>query len=113
MSSGLYHGPADGLSPAHVTGIVRFKGIVETLNIGTTTPIDEEHCHLRFNFSIKKLGGADTTRGVGKAFVNEVKQQVEQDIPIWENKIHLSKPLLWDGDGPIAPYRRWAGQFHV
>jgi hypothetical protein len=94
-------------------GIVRFKGIVETLNIGTTTPIDEEHCHLRFNFSIKKLGGADTTRGVGKAFVNEVKQQVEQDIPIWENKIHLSKPLLCDGDGPIAPYRRWAGQFHV
>ena len=60
-------------------GIVRFKGIVETLNIGTTTPIDEEHCHLRFNFSIKKLGGADTTRGAG----------------------------------PIAPYRRWAGQFHV
>jgi hypothetical protein len=26
--------------------------------------------------------------------------QVEQDIPIWENKIYLENPLLCDGDGP-------------
>ena len=63
-------------------GIVRFRGLVETLNAGTTTPIDCDHCHLRFNFSIKEVGGAEITRGVGKAFVNEVKRQVEQDIPI-------------------------------
>jgi hypothetical protein len=30
--------------------------------------------------------------------------QVEQDIPIWENKIYLENPLLCDGDGPIAKY---------
>jgi 3-ketosteroid 9alpha-monooxygenase subunit A len=92
-------------------GIVRFKGIVETLNIGCTTPIDLDHCHLRFNFSVKKAGGAEITRGVGKAFVAEVKRQVEQDIPVWENKIHLEQPMLCDGDGPISEYRRWAAQF--
>jgi len=110
-------GPVDGsiesVGYGFGMGIVRFKGLVETLNIGTTTPIDEERCHLRFNFSVRKVGGADITRGVGKAFVNEVKRQVEQDIPIWENKIHLSKPLLCDGDGPIASYRRWTEQFHA
>jgi 3-ketosteroid 9alpha-monooxygenase subunit A len=110
-------GPVDGsiesLGYGYGMGIVRFKGIIETLNVGATTPIDRENCHLRFNFSVKKVGGADITRGVGKAFVNEVKRQVEQDIPIWENKVHLSRPLLCDGDGPIASYRRWTEQFHV
>ncbi|MGB5809171.1 MAG: Rieske 2Fe-2S domain-containing protein [Polyangiales bacterium] len=110
-------GPVDGsvesLSYGFGMGIVRFKGLVETLNIGTTTPIDQDHCHLRFNFSVRKLDGADITRGVGKAFVNEVKRQVEQDIPIWEHKVHLQQPLLCDGDGPIAPYRRWAQQFYT
>jgi phenylpropionate dioxygenase-like ring-hydroxylating dioxygenase large terminal subunit len=110
-------GPVDGsvesLAYGFGMGIVRFKGLVETLNIGTTTPIDLENCHLRFNFSVKKVGGADITRGVGKAFVNEVKRQVEQDIPVWENKIHLSQPLLCHGDGPIASYRRWTEQFYA
>ncbi|MGB8332419.1 MAG: hypothetical protein WCE62_20005 [Polyangiales bacterium] len=110
-------GPVDGsvetVAYGFGMGIVRFKGLVETLNIGTTTPIDLAHCHLRFNFSVKKIGGADITRGVGKAFVSEVKRQVEQDIPVWENKTHLSRPLLCDGDGPIAAYRRWAEQFYA
>ncbi|MEM7135375.1 MAG: Rieske 2Fe-2S domain-containing protein [Myxococcota bacterium] len=110
-------GPVDGsvesLSYGFGMGVVRFKGLAETLNIGTTTPIDRDHMHLRFNFSVKKLGGADITRGVGKAFIGEVKRQVEQDIPIWEHKVHLDKPLLCDGDGPIASYRRWAAQFYA
>lgn len=110
-------GPVDGsvesLSYGFGMGVVRFKGLAETLNIGTTTPIDHDRVHLRFNFSVKKLGGADITRGVGAAFVREVKRQVEQDIPIWENKVHLDKPLLCDGDGPIASYRRWAEQFYA
>jgi 3-ketosteroid 9alpha-monooxygenase subunit A len=92
--------------------IESLKGIVETLNVASTTPIDANHCHLRFNFSVKKTGGAELARGVGKAFVAEVSRQVEQDIPIWENKIQLEKPLLCDGDGPIALFRRWCGQFY-
>ncbi len=109
---GPVEGSVESLSYGFGMGVVRFKGLAETLNIGCTTPIDREHAHLRFNFSVKKLGGADITRGVGKAFVNEVKRQVEQDIPIWEHKVHLDKPLLCDGDGPIASYRRWAEQFY-
>lgn len=91
-------------------GIVRFTGLVETLNIGCTTPIDDDTVELRFNFKVKRMGGMETN--VGKAFVAEVKRQVEQDIPIWENKIHLDRPLLCDGDGPIAQFRRWSKQFY-
>lgn len=33
--------------------------------------------------------------------------QFERDVPIWNNKIYLRKPLLVKGDGPIAQYRSW------
>jgi 3-ketosteroid 9alpha-monooxygenase subunit A len=90
----------------------RFTGLVETLLVASVTPIDEEFVHMRFSFSIKKIGDVSATRGVGKAFRMEVERQVEQDIPIWENKIYTSKPMLVDGDGPIAVYRRWVKQFY-
>ncbi len=37
---------------------------------------------------------------------------VLQDRAIWENKIHLPRPLLAQGDGPIGRYRRWCRQFY-
>ena len=39
-------------------------------------------------------------------------QQVGEDIPIWENKLYRDNPVLCDGDGPIAAYRRWCLQFY-
>jgi len=110
---GTVDGSIESLNYGFGLGIVRFNGIVETLNVATTTPIDANHCHLRFNFSVKKTGGAEMARGVGKAFVAEVSRQVEQDIPIWENKAQLEKPLLCDGDGPIALFRKWCTQFYT
>ena len=109
---GPVEGTIESVNYGFGLSLVRFKGLVETLNVATTTPIDDAHVHLRFNFSIKKVGGADTTRGVGAAFISELERQLEQDIPIWENKIQHEKPLLCDGDGPIAIFRRWCTQFY-
>jgi hypothetical protein len=36
---------------------------------------------------------------------------VEEDIPIWENKIYRARPLYSEGDGPISALRRWSRQF--
>ena len=43
--------------------------------------------------------------------VDDIAQQVREDAVIWENKKYLEKPVLCDGDGPIALYRKWARQF--
>eukprot|EP01126_Amoeba_proteus_P054355 TRINITY_DN6685_c0_g1_i1.p1 TRINITY_DN6685_c0_g1~~TRINITY_DN6685_c0_g1_i1.p1 ORF type:complete len:201 (-),score=35.43 TRINITY_DN6685_c0_g1_i1:134-736(-) len=37
--------------------------------------------------------------------------QVEQDIPIWNNKTFFSKPVLLKSDGPVKNFRRWYSQF--
>lgn len=94
-------------------GLVRFSGIVDTVNLGCNTPIDESHCHLRFNFTVRDLGDEAATSTVGDAFVHEVTKQVEEDIPIWENKAFIPRPALADTDGPFMKFRKWASQFYV
>jgi 3-ketosteroid 9alpha-monooxygenase subunit A len=109
-------GPVEGNIEVDCFGFglsaTRFRGLVETLLLCSPTPIDADHCDVRFNFSLKKFGGRSLTRGVGKAFVAEITRQLEQDIPVWENKVYLDRPVLCDGDGPIGLYRRWVKQFY-
>lgn len=89
----------------------RFTGLVETLLLSAATPISEEECELRFAFMVRDIGKG-ITGGVGKAFMAEISRQLEQDIPVWENKVYLDKPILCDGDGPIGVFRLWAKQFY-
>jgi 3-ketosteroid 9alpha-monooxygenase subunit A len=91
---------------------VRFTGIVETLLVSSVIPIDEEYVEARFAFSIKKLQSQSATSGVGAAFIAEIERQMNQDIPIWENKVYKDPPALCDGDGPIGLFRNWAKQFY-
>jgi len=106
-------GSIESLSHGFGFGMVRFKGIVETLLISSVTAIDEEYVDVRFSFMVKKTGDADVTRGVGKAFISEVSRQLDEDKPIWENKIHHDRPVLCDGDGAIGVFRKWCRQFYV
>jgi 3-ketosteroid 9alpha-monooxygenase subunit A len=109
-------GKVKGSIDVHMHGFgfttTRFRGLVETLLVAAVTPVDDEYVELRFNFTIKKLVNEGVTSTVGQAFLREVCRQVEQDIPIWENKIYIHPPVLVDGDGPIGMYRRWVKQFY-
>jgi nitrite reductase/ring-hydroxylating ferredoxin subunit len=94
-------------------GVVRFTGIVETLLVSSVTPIDGEYVDVRFSFSVKKMANEGATKGVSRAFVAEIERQLGQDIPIWENKVMKTRPVLCDGDGPVGIFRRWSKQFYT
>jgi hypothetical protein len=47
------------------------------------------------------------------AFAREFVRQFRQDIPIWESKRYLERPILCDGNGAIGPFRKWARQFYA
>ncbi len=89
----------------------RFVGLVETFLMASALPIDEETVQLSFAFTVRDIGKG-ITGGVGKAFMAEIRRQLEQDIPIWENKVYVDPPLLCDGDGPIGIFRVWSKQFY-
>jgi nitrite reductase/ring-hydroxylating ferredoxin subunit len=111
------YGNVEGLIEVKMHGFgfttTRFTGIVETLLVNSVTPIDEEYVDVRFAFMVKKMSDRGTTETIGALYIAEIERQLEQDIPIWENKIYIKPPILSDGDGPIGKYRKWCQQFYA
>jgi phenylpropionate dioxygenase-like ring-hydroxylating dioxygenase large terminal subunit len=92
--------------------IQRISRAFEVVMLGTVTPIDDQRTHLRFAFTMPK-SQTDMNRFLAEATRDNVVGGVEQDIPIWNNKRYVENPLLCDGDGPIAKYRKWFSQFYA
>ena len=113
MKMATPRGEVDGTVAVEAHGmgctITRFSGICDTVILLSHAPIDACTVDTRFAFSQRKT---DARTGVGAAMVAEIVRQMNQDIPIWEHKRYLPKPMLCDGDGPIPEYRKWASQFY-
>ncbi len=90
----------------------RFTGICETLELAVTTPIDADRVHVRYAFIQPRIDGKEPVGGVAGAIIKDIVKQMNEDVPIWENKSYLPRPTLCDGDGPIADFRRWCEQFY-
>jgi phenylpropionate dioxygenase-like ring-hydroxylating dioxygenase large terminal subunit len=101
------HGP--GYSQVYF----EIPGLVDAWNIATTSPIDDDTTHVRFNFVVQRHESAEFTDTIANAFVNEINKQVSEDAPIWENKAFLPVPALADTDGPILKFRKWYSQFYA
>jgi hypothetical protein len=76
------------------------------------TPVSTNKLHLRFAFT-QRRGLNKIQQVMANGLVDEIVRQVEQDIPIWNNKIYRPEPNLCDGDGPIAQFRKWFSQFYA
>ncbi len=90
---------------------VHLQGIVETLMVNTSTPIDDETTDTSFAYTVHHRGDDEVARGVGSAIIRDLEKQMAEDIPIWENKAYWTKPVLCDGDGRFGLYRKWMAQF--
>jgi cholesterol 7-desaturase len=51
-------------------------------------------------------------RALAKFVLFGLVVQFERDLPIWNNKTFVPKPLVVEGDGPIAGFRRWYAKFY-
>lgn len=109
-------------APAHTTkvglGLLLVRQTIErgpvTIDfrtIGTFTPVDDEHVHIRARHTVRQTRVPFFARMVQKNYHDTFKATVEQDIPIWENKRYQDRPALFVTDGPIMRYRGWMQQF--
>jgi hypothetical protein len=93
--------------------VTRYRGLIEASLLGCTTPIDDETVHLTFLFTVKDLDRDPQAARIGRAFIDSVTREVQQDIPIWEHKRYLPSPALAPSEKPIADFRRWFRQFYA
>ena len=98
-----------GYSLVRVT-LPRFDAEINLLVL--STPIDAENIILRTSAATKSWGPRAWTYFVREAASFGLNREVGQDAPVWETKRYLDKPLLAEGDGPIAEYRRYCKQFY-
>ena len=90
----------------------RQLGVADLLILGLATPVERNSIHLRFACSVPR-SQAESRETISRMVIDHAVQQVEQDIPIWEHKTYLDRPILCDGDGPIGAYRKWFRQFYA
>ena len=77
-----------------------------------SSPVDAENIILRISVASKKWGPSLSTYLLREATSLGVAREINQDAPIWESKRYVEKPILAEGDGPIAEYRRYCKQFY-
>ena len=103
-----YYGPGYDVSFYWTKG----KFELGLLQIFTGTPIDNNHLDIQIFFSVKKVLPEPLNQIIATMLKRDTAMTFEQDIPILENKIYQSQPLLLAEDGPIGQCRRWANQFY-
>ncbi len=89
---------------------VRTEGIpgAGLLMYSSTTPIEGKKVHSRWLLTATK----NIVDFFGEEFMTGLTQGVQQDIPIWTNKVHRARPVLCEADNYLAEFRKWARQFY-
>jgi hypothetical protein len=76
------------------------------------TPIDVETVELNFAARVRESRIPLFTRLVRTLFVRGYTSDLMADVPIWRRKRYVARPLLIEGEQPIATYRKFAAQFY-
>jgi hypothetical protein len=106
-----------GLGFSYVEVSVPAYGM-RTRNLVLPAPVDGECIDLRIGMRLQGQGLLSwlpawlVNRVLGPSAIATYVNDVSQDYDIWANKKYVARPPLAEGDGPVAKYRRWAGQFY-
>jgi phenylpropionate dioxygenase-like ring-hydroxylating dioxygenase large terminal subunit len=76
--------------------------------ISSTTPIDEENVKVRWIFTARRADGPDAAENLA----NGLTGGVSQDLPIWENKRYVERPIITKSEKKLLEQREWALQFY-
>jgi 3-ketosteroid 9alpha-monooxygenase subunit A len=96
-----------GCQVVHVDATVRF------VIIFAITPIDEESIDFRFMVLYKKTWFRILSTIMQKAMLKRVMMEIGEDIPVWENKTFLERPVLGEQDRDLIRFRKWNHQFYT
>lgn len=96
-----------GIGPGQ--GLTRFTGFCDVAIVASSTSITAGQTKLCFQYAepAERAGS-----GMGMAMIKMVSHQLEQDIPIWNNKKYVHQSKLVSGDGPLLKLRKAFYEFY-
>ena len=107
----IFHVQVHGLGYSYVQGRVpaldiRYRHLI------LSSPLAPGHVHMRLATSVRKMANPLLTEAAHRLAFKGLCDEVDSDVPIWESKRYVERPVLAQGDGPIHKYRKWARQFY-
>jgi hypothetical protein len=94
--------------------LIRQRGRFNTIAITSFTAVDSENTCIKMAILAEHGDREDTALHAElEGYMKEHGKVAEQDFAIWEHKRYEPRPILCDGDGPIAEHRKWAAQFYT
>ena len=76
--------------------------------LSSTTPIDTENVKVRWIFTAPTRTDPTPPRKAAPSFSGGVSQ----DLPIWENKRYVERPIVVKSERKLLEQREWASQFY-
>ena len=92
------------------TGIKGLNGEMgEFLMYSVNTPVEDDRSFMYWTMAVSKNLQDDD---MGKTMLHGFATGIDDDMPIWGDKIYRENPVLCDGDGPINKHRKFFSQFY-
>ena len=51
--------------------------------------------------------------GLAKALIRDICKQLDQDKVVWDRMRYEPNPIICEGDGPIAQFRKYYARYYV
>jgi phenylpropionate dioxygenase-like ring-hydroxylating dioxygenase large terminal subunit len=96
--------------------ITRFTSETQTSLMVLVTPIEADDAWIRYAFTHTEVpAGSAEEKALQEACwrIGPGPTGITPDLPIWQHKIHVSRPILCDGDGHILRFRQYFAQFYA
>jgi phenylpropionate dioxygenase-like ring-hydroxylating dioxygenase large terminal subunit len=91
--------------------ITRGEAGVRFVAIGCSMPVEHDRIVHRVTFLLPKAVPAPPRWLLARIMMRATMGELVKDVPIWESKVCLPRPVLSDADGPIVRFRTWTKQF--
>jgi len=88
--------------------LTRVSGLLEGVSVQSLTPLEPGKMELTHNYYVHE----DSNPEVVSGFFDYYAKDWELDMPLWNKKIFREQPVLAEGDGDIARFRKWYRQFY-
>lgn len=92
---------------------VRFRGICETLLLALITPVELDKCDVRYICIQPKSQTAGPNAGAARAIIADLVKQLDQDKVLWDRMRYEPNPVICDGDGPFAVFRKFYARYYA
>ncbi|MEH6570102.1 MAG: Rieske 2Fe-2S domain-containing protein [Halioglobus sp.] len=81
----------------------------EMVMYNSAQPINKHETRMRWTLTVRKeiedLAGDDVIKGIISG--------LDDDYPIWANKVHKHRPIFCNGDDTLVTFRKWVRQFYI